>query len=306
MTLTATRAVYCYYFPEIRRIIDEVVKDYPHDVFLKSITPGLDDFHFPIIEKYIKYYEKWVPALKEFGNRYFTSGASEGIFHVLVRLRTENPKTIIYVLKGEYEGYKEYASLIGLDVREVGESENFAELTPGVWFLSNPSARNGMIIGNEFVNGLCKRHRVVFDMTYVGLTRNYQFDLSNKSIIAVISSMSKPFGLYYYRIGFTFSREPIKSLEANIWFKNIFSLIIADRILEKIRPGELYAKYRVVQERITERLNKEEDMSLKTCDVLLLAWTLDGNEKIERYKRDRFYRICLTPYFLEAEYGRKN
>lgn len=287
--IKATRIVYCYYFPEVRKVIDKIIERFPHEVFLKSIESGLDNFHFPIIEKFIRYHSKTLPALRHFRFRYFTSGASEGIFHLLVSIKTKNPNESIYVLKGEYEGYKEYAERIGLKVVEVEENENFFSLKKGTWFISNPSARDGNIIPNHIINKICKYHKVIFDVAYVGLTKENEFDISNKNIIAVVASMSKPFGLYYYRVGFTFSREPIETLEANIWFKNIFSLIIADRILDTIKPGYFYNKYREKQLKIVKKLNKKYNLNLRASDALLLAKTL------------RFFRLCLTPYFLEEE-----
>ncbi|OGJ17880.1 hypothetical protein A3K73_08050 [Candidatus Pacearchaeota archaeon RBG_13_36_9] len=303
--MKATRTVYCYYFPEIRKIIDELTEKFPHEVFLRSIEPGLDNFHFPIIEKFIEYSNNQLPFLKEFKYRYFTAGASEGIFHLLVNLKTKNPETILYVLSGEYEGYKEYAARIGLQVKEIEENEPFSKLKKGVWFISNPSARDGNIIKNDIINNICKYHQVILDATYVGLTKEYEFDLKNPNILAVIVSMSKPFGLYYYRAGFTFSREKIETLEANIWFKNIFSLLIADKIFDNIKPGELYNKYRKIQEKIIDKVNKEENLNLEASDVLLLAWTKEENTGLEKYKRAHFYRACLTPYFLDQEKEKK-
>ena len=299
--MKATRTVYCYYFPEIRKIIDDITKNYPHNIFLQSIEPGLDNFHFPVIEKFIDYHSKTLPDLKDFKYRYFTSGASEGLFHLLVKIKTKNPNAIIYVLKGEYEGYKEYAQRVNLGVIEVEDSEDFSALKKGTFFISNPSARDGNIIDNKLIDKICRYHEVVFDATYAGLTQEYRFDISSKNIIAVIASMSKPFGLYYYRIGFAFSREPIETLEANIWFKNIFSLIIADRIFDTIKPRELYNKYKPIQKKIISRINEKEKLGLKPSDVMLLACSTEKNTLLEQYRRGRFCRICLTPYFLENE-----
>jgi histidinol-phosphate/aromatic aminotransferase/cobyric acid decarboxylase-like protein len=296
--MKATRTVYCYYFPEIREIINEIVREYPHKIFLQSIEPGLDDFHFPVIEKFIRYHAKTLPGLKNFKNRYFTNGASEGIFHLLVKIKTENPDAIIYTLKGEYEGYKEYADKVGLNIIEVEENE--IPEKQGVFFISNPSARDGNIIPNELINKICEKHKVVYDITYAGLTKKHEFNLDNDSIIAVIASLSKPFGVYYYRIGFTFSRDKIETLEANIWFKNIFSLIIADNLLDKIKHGYFYEKYRALQEKIVKKLNTEEKLNLKASDVLLLA-NIKPLERLRTYQRGKFCRLCLTPYFLEEE-----
>ena len=58
-------------------------------------------------------------------------------------------------------------------------------------------------------------------------------------------SFSKPYGLFYYRVGFTFCREPIPALYANKWFKNVYGLLVAEKILnenrEKIAESEATA-----------------------------------------------------------------
>jgi hypothetical protein len=296
--IKATRTVYCYYFPGVRKIIDEVVKNYPHDVFLSSITPGLDNFHFPIIDKFVDYHKNLISGLNNFQYKYFTDGSRQGIFHLLVELKCKEPNLIIYVLKGEYEGYREYATRLGIKFQEVEENADFSKLESGVFFISNPSGRDGNIIPNEFIENICKYHRVVYDLAYAGLTKEYNLKVDYPNIIAVVASMSKPFGLYYYRAGFAFTKEPIETLIANKWFKNIFSLVVTKAILEKIKPQELYKKYKPLQERIIEKINKENNLKLKASDVILLANT---EEKIEPFIRDKFCRLCLTPYFLEEE-----
>jgi len=302
--IEATRTVYCYYFPEIRKIINSIVKKYPHNIFLSSIKPGLDNFHIPVIKKFIKYHKATVPYLKDFKHQYVTGGASEGIFHILSKLKTENPNLIIYTLKGEYEGYKEYAKGLGIHIQEV-EYQTIPFLTSGIFFISNPSAIDGNIISNGIIKWICTYHRVIYDMTYAGLTEERKFDVSNKNILAVVSSLSKPFGIYYHRIGFTFSREPIETLEGNIWFKNIFSLIIADKIFDIIKPQQLYNKYRPLQEKFVEGLNLRDELGLRVSDVLLLAniRARESNNigRLDKYERGEGYRLCLTPFFLEAE-----
>ena len=85
--IKATRTVFCYYYPETRRVIDNLTRTFPHEVFLQSIEPGLDNFHVPIIKKYLEHYKSEAPLLKNFKYQYFTSGASEGIFHLLVKIK---------------------------------------------------------------------------------------------------------------------------------------------------------------------------------------------------------------------------
>ncbi|MBU3912916.1 MAG: aminotransferase class I/II-fold pyridoxal phosphate-dependent enzyme [Nanoarchaeota archaeon] len=296
--IKATKTVYCYYFPEIRKIIDRVVKNYPHKVFLSSINPGLDNFHLPAIEKFIEYHKKLVPGLKNFPFKYFTEGSRQGIFHFLVELKCKEPDIQIYTLNEEYEGYKEYAVRIGIKIKKVDENEDFSKLEPGIFFISNPSGRDGNIIPNEFVKNICKYHRVVYDLAYVGLTQEHVFDVGYPNIIAVMASMSKPFGMYYYRAGFAFTKEPLETLIGNKWFKNIFSLVVTEKVLDNIKPQELYKKYKPIQEKIVNSLNEKHNLSLKASDAILLANT---TEAIEPFIRGKFCRLCLTPYFLEEE-----
>ena len=297
--MKAIRGVYCYYFPEVREVIDEVCENFPHDVFLSSISPGLDDFDKPIIEKFVKYYSEDVPALKDFGYRYSTDGSRQGIFHLLAEIKAKNADEVIYVFEGEYEGYQEYANRLGITIVEVSEDEDFSKLKPGYFFISNPSGRDGNVIRNEVVTDICESHKVVYDLAYLGMTELYEIDVSNDNIVAVVASMSKPFGMYYLRSGFTFTRKPLETLVANKWFKNIFSLVVTDRVLDRIRPRQLYDKYKLMQEKIISEINEDHGLNLKVSDVFLLANTSD---KIEGFMRgDKFCRLCLTPYLLEEE-----
>ena len=299
--MKAIENIYSYYFPEVRRVIDEVTKDFPHDVFLKAISPGLDNFHVPVIEKYIKFVSRDLPGLENFEHMYVTAGSSEGIFHILVHLKMKDPKTRIYVFKGDYSGYKKYAEYLGMEVFEV---ENWKNLEKGVWFITNPSTINGNIVPNSLILDVCNAgHKVIVDCSYFGLTRPHHFEIRHPNIIAVLSSFSKSFGMFYYRIGFTFSREKIASLETNIWFKNILSLIILDRIFSEFDQDYFYRKYRLLQEKIINKMNKELSLNIKPSDVLLVGY-MDRErdiESIEKFKREKYYRFCLTPYFMEEE-----
>src|SRR3989344_7010047 len=148
--LEAIQAVYSYYFPEVRRLITELTREYPHNIFLQSIHPGLDDFHIPIIEEYVDFQGDFVSGLREFPFRYPTAGSSEGIREILTFLQRRGVRQI-YVFKGEYEGYKETAKTRGIDTTEVDWGVDLKSLKKGYWFLSNPSARDGNIISNEVV-----------------------------------------------------------------------------------------------------------------------------------------------------------
>lgn len=306
----AIKAAYSYYCPEVREVISKVAKNYPHEIFLKSIEPGLDDFHVPIVKHLVKYLKEPIPNLDDFKYFYPTGGAEEGIREVLSWLKLRGISKI-YILEGEYEGYEEVAKTRGIKSIIVQE-DKINKLKPGIWFISNPSGRDGNIIENDFILNLCKKgHKIFYDLSYLGLTKPHVFDLSHPNILGVFISFSKPFGLFYYRIGFTFCREPIPLLYANKWFKNIFSLIVADEVMKTIKFGEIYRKYRRIQLDILKKIEKESEIKLRPSDVVYLAFFKQKDEKnlnnaqkkfIADFQRGIGWRFCLTQYFIDREH----
>jgi len=307
--IKAINSVYAYYYPEVRKIVEKVIKKFSQDILLKSIFPGLDDYHLPFIEKFINCSSKYQTGLNGFENKYFINGSSEGIFHLLVDAVFHNQGKPIYVFRGEYEGYKEYVKNIGGTVTEIDINSNPEDLPLGRWFISNPSAIDGNIIKNQKIKNLCNLgHEVVLDISYIGTTRQFRMDLSHPNIIAVLASMSKPFGLFYYRIGIAFTRKPMMTLYPNKWFKNILSITIGEALLDKFGTGYFYGKYSSLQEKAIELLNKEIGIKVFPSDILLLAHlpkektdrlTVKQKEYLEKYLRGGNYRFCLTPYFLD-------
>ncbi len=305
------KSVYSYYFPEIRELISEITANYPHREFLKSvIPPGLDDYEKPIVAKMKKFYKEEVIGFENFDFVYPTAGSSEGIYHLLSRIKVQTPDRPIYTLVGEYEGYRECAAGMGMKVIEVEENmEEIKKLPLGIWFISNPSARSGNIIPNSLINQIANLgHEIVLDLAYLGMTEKHLFDLRHKNIVAVLTSMSKPFGLFYYRVGFTFAKEEVKTLYGTKWFKNILSLIIAGKVFDKFSARYLYEKYSPVKKEILEEIKIESGIEMRSSDALLLGYLTESDfEKlteqqkklVEPFKRGRFYRFCLTKYFLE-------
>lgn len=311
--LKTMKSVYSYYFPEIQDLISETTKSYPHEEFLKSLTPpGLDDFEKPVVAKMKEFYKEEVIGLDEFSFVYPTAGSSEGIYHLLTRIKTETPEKPIYTLVGEYEGYRECTAGMGMKVIEVEENlEEIRKLPLGVWFISNPSARNGNIIEDSLIKQIADLgHEIVLDLAYLGMTEKYKFDLSHPNIVAVLTSMSKPFGLFYYRVGFTFTKKEVRTLYGTKWFKNVLSLIIAEKVFEKFTARYFFEKYAPIKKEILGQIKKDTGIALRSSQVLLLAFlTEDDFEKLTAtqkelvvpFKRGHFYRFCLTKYFLERE-----
>lgn len=302
------KAVYSYYFPKIRNIISQTVKEYPHEIFLQSIEPGLDDFHFITIEKYIKYFNKELNWIQDYSNQYFTNWSSEWIFHLLCYIKTIDSNCKIYVFEWEYEWYRWYGENLNLKFETISRQQDLSKLELGYFFISNPSARDWNIIPNNEINEIADLwHKIIIDLTYLWLTPSYKFNLKHPNIIAVICSMSKPFGLYYYRIWFMFSKFEIKTLLPNKWFKNILSLIIANKILDKIKPFELYEENLILQENSLLLFEKKYWIKPMKSNVLLLgylnSYQVDKTfqDQFNIYKRWSNYRFCLTPYFQLLE-----
>jgi len=329
----AIKAVYSYFFPEVRKLVHwgdtftdrlyltttkvddlrlSVSERFNPPLPLPSTPEGmidLDQIHEPIIDRIVKAYKPLVPVLKGFKYRYPTSGSSEGIFHLLAEFKAKGWKNI-WTLRGEYEGYKEYAKTLGMKVTEINNLE-FAP-TGSLCFISNPSAIYGNIISNDYINSVCESHNVVLDLAYVGMTRPNKFDISHKNINAVVMSLSKPYGVFRFRIGgFCFSRSPLPSLYANKWFKDIPRLLTTLNLVEEIPPGSLFYKYSRIQLDIIEKLQKIVPML--HSDVFLLGhienltylaiFTKKQQDIVCNFKRGHWYRFCLTPYFEMIEKG---
>lgn len=313
LPLKAMRAVYSYYYPEIRNLISQIGSEFPHGEFLKSTSAeGLDNYEKPIVKKMVEFYKGEALGLDSFEYVYPTAGSSEGIYHLLSRIKVETPDLPIYTFAGEYEGYRECALGMGMKVVEVEENVDEIEKLPtGIWFISNPSARNGARIENSLIKQIADfGHQIVLDLAYLGMTEKYEFDLTHKNIVAVLTSMSKPFGLFYYRVGFTFARQPVKTLYGTKWFKNIFSLVIAEKVFEKFTARYFYDKYSPIKKEILEEIKKDTGITLRSSEALLLAHltesdfeklTSDQQNLVREYKRGNYYRLCLTKYFLERE-----
>jgi histidinol-phosphate/aromatic aminotransferase/cobyric acid decarboxylase-like protein len=317
MVWSAISTVYSYRHPEIRQVIDGLLRaGFPHDVFLRATQPpgALDAFHDPIIERVLEFYRADVPALAGFPHRYPTSGSEEGIREVMTSLRAEGVRSI-YVLRGDYEGYRVVAEQRGMETIEVERTADPRALPAGIFFLSNPSAIDGNIVPNERIVALAEAgHRIFYDLAYLGSTRPHTFDLSHPSIFAAVVSFSKSYGLFYDRVGFTLARHEVPSLYGNKWFKSIFGLLIADAVVRTLTRGQLFATYRPVQESIVDEIRAETGLALQPSDAFLLAHlpaaaaaplTPAQRELIARFLRGDGYRFCLTPYFVarDPQYG---
>lgn len=284
--MLTTKTVYSLYFPETRRVVDELWGERPHHLYERNYTKRQDAMHEPFLARY----RSWAgDAGVEFGSGlvhgYPTSGASEGIHALLARIATHG-RPRVHVFEGEYEGYRHLAAALALEVcvharapehwqRSLGE-----EARPGDWFLiSQPSAIDGRVWkGFDELVAWTGRHTpeltLAVDLTYVGaVARDFRVDVSAPNVGVVLASLSKPFGVYYHRVGALWSRTPFDALYGNLWFKNLFSLALGERLMATFGARVLPSRYAPLQRIALDRAIAagEATASAEPSDVLLLA-----------------------------------
>jgi len=306
------KTVYSYLPFGVRALIDDLVEPYPHDVFRKSVSGGLDDIHEPIIEKLAIRWDSVLRGLHRFPHRYFTAGSEEGIREFLSYLALTGAEEI-NVLAGDYEGYEAVATTRGIVTHTWPVGHLARNIPRGWWFVSQPSARDGNILPDGTLTDICNAgHKVFLDLSYLGTTDESRFHVDHPNIKAVALSFSKPFGLFYYRIGFLFSRVPLQSLEANRWFKNVFSLLVAERVIDRLGPQWPALQFKHAQRKIVDYVAAKTGIPLHASDTFLLAHmsaaeadALDTQRRLITmpFRRADSYRFCLTPYFMEREDG---
>ena len=120
---------------------------------------------------------------------------------------------------------------------------------------------------------------------------------------AIVFSLSKPFGVYYDRIGGVLAREEMPSLFGNQWFKNLTSLQLGTALLRRHGVFELARRYRPVQQTAAQTIGTRLGLALQPSDVVLLA-TADASladpalaDFLRRPQNDPAarLRLCLTP-----------
>lgn len=300
-----SRTVYSFGFKESEKAFDQIVSS---DVFH-------DEFHRPwennmmrVSDDFFNAWLNWVqPVVRginspAFKHKYPTAGSSEGVREVISS--AIRAKQSIVILEGEYEGYAAYCNSAegNLIVLARNQYEQQIKNLPDncLFVVSNPNSLDGNVLGSaaeiiDLLNVLKPAAQVLVDLTYVGTVHhvNYQIDLTSPNIHYVCFSLSKPFGVYYHRIGGMFSKSPLLGLYGNAWFKNITSLLLGTKLMTDFSVAELPATYLPHAQELLK-----EAPQFKQSDVWLLGSLQTesppaGFEEFQRIKNN--YRICLTP-----------
>lgn len=337
----ASGTVYALVMPEVNEIISKIVdghldgagaimegtagtgRDRWHDRYMRPWESRQDVAH----QLYFETWEQWAKPVvgngpQQFSSRYPTAGASEGIMKILAEFRAEHDDqyaTYVHVFEGEYEGITSYAEAMNLYVIRHNRDDWRHVKNKGImhghgmnsrrhlFMLSQPSAIDGNIWAdfNEFVealNTVAPKLRIVPDLTYVGATRDtFSINLDSPNIPAFVMSQSKPFGVYYHRIGGVYSRQPMSTLIGNVWFKNLLSLDIGIEVMRAFHVYELPRTYSDASKKAFKHVEKTMELeNARHSDVFLLAsaTTQPGYESLDRENSGRM-RICLTPTMSE-------
>lgn len=315
-----TPTIYSFYAPEVQDVVRNELnalngvfgppgKKNIHEILRQNYSPGLDELHFPLLRKYERFARsEGVIGLDTFEHKYFTNGSSEGIFHLIVGLLPAKP---LYQFDGEYQGYQAYADAVGRPIITVQSTDELMALPPGILIVSNPSSKHGCAYHSSALKEWGQKHKIILDLAYMGMTQEpLNIDLTDDSIIAVLGSLSKPFGLYYYRIGFCYSKWGVPSLYGNRWFKDALSIKIGEAVLDHFDPTTLQSfkdHYFNLQTIATRKASEFLQWDLVESDVWLLSYGasyLGSMANLTPFKRgtgENFnIRACLTPYYLEC------
>ncbi|MBR0779243.1 hypothetical protein JQ625_30875 [Bradyrhizobium diazoefficiens] len=291
--------------------------------YLEQFRDAWTGKQFALHEAFLARWMEWAGPVvaipgANFPWRYPTAGGSEALFHVITaygnRARSERFDPEVHVFRGEYEGYKAYAEACGIAVVEhdrAGWETVGRSLPPTALFcISQPSAIDGNVWleANAFLGLLsagAARPRLLLDVTYVGSVADAlasRIAADSPAVQAIAFSLSKPFGVYYDRIGGILCREAMPSLFGNQWFKNLTSLQLGLKLLERHDVFDLPRRYKSVQREAAAGVGERLGIALEPCDVTILAGASGAADPaLASFLRrpannpQARLRVCLTP-----------
>ena len=304
------KTVYGLYYPETRAIVDALWSERPHAWYERNYTGTQDAMHRPFFETWRAWSRDAGVTLGDaFTFEYPTAGANEAI-HALLALHATRGGKRIHVFRGEYEGYSILARALGLGVVEHDRAPDahraslLREAAEGdrIW-VSQPSGIDGNVWEElsslvDWVSSALPGVEVIVDITYVGaVARDFAIDLRAPNVAAVLFSLSKPFGVYYHRIGGVLSRTEVPTLRGHHWFKNLFSVHLGERLLAHHAARDLPSKYGVRQrEALTGAIAAgDAPKGAVASDVIMLAHAPPRDAAFAEYRRGDGLRFCLSP-----------
>jgi len=330
----ASKTVYALVTPETEATKNAVLgndmnaPDAARRRYLEQFRDAWTGKQFASHEIFIEHWMSWAAPViaigaADFRWRYPTAGGSEALFHIIAaygnRARVERFNPEVHVFAGEYEGYKAYAEACGIAVIEHPRAD-WQDVGRGLpatalFCLSQPSAIDGNVWqeANNFLAllGAERAPRVLLDVTYVGAIAGppaARIAADCPSVHALAFSLSKPFGVYYDRIGGVLCRSAMPSLFGNQWFKNLTSLQLGQALIDRHDVFDLPRRYKQVQQAAAERVGRRLGLTLSPCDVSVLAQAdqkMAADRALANFLSrpagdpNAALRLCLTPAMAE-------
>jgi hypothetical protein len=302
-----TRTVYGVYYPETRAVVDALWSERHHDWYERNYEKRQDDMHRPLLARWRTWAsDAGVNLGSGYGFEYPTAGANEAI-HALLALHAARGHRRIHVFAGEYEGYGHLATALGLEVVTHAREASPAALrsaSPGDQFwISQPSAIDGNLWRDfDAFRGWLARDApsvdLIVDVTYIGATASMpRIDLEPAPVAAIVWSLSKPFGVYYHRVGGLLSRREVPTLSGHHWFKNLFSVHLGERLLAAHAACELPTRYAAKRSEVIATCIAQKTLpaSVVPSDVIMLAHAGPKPTGFEDYDRADGSRFCISP-----------
>ena len=304
-TPDAIPTIYSLYFKEVQATGGELWASNPQLLYQRAYNRGQEKLPGLFLDAW----RAWttVELGDAFPHGYATAGASEALRELIM------PGIRMNTFDGDYEGFWRLAEDRGIPHRIHPRTKGIPTFCGenDMFFVSDPSSIDGDHWDglDAWIKAMAFFHpyvRIVVDVTYVGATKVNRARNFSKypNVSAVVFSLSKPFGVYYHRIGGMFSRNPIPVLEhGNKWFVNPFSLALGTMLMRRFQPGELPRRYAHVQEQVLADAIAQGIVpaSAKTGNVILFAIGPEGDARNRR--TDGAYRFCLTPGITRNMYG---
>lgn len=310
-----SKTVYALVTPETEAAKDSIFGDVGsperaafYAEFRDAWTNKQDAYH----EDFFSDWVSWSAPVVEFDRKTFpfyypTAGASEALRHIIYThgLKADSA---IHIFAGEYEGYKAMALAAGVRVYEHARTDFASVATSEDWcggdlfFVSAPSAIDGNVWSdlNAFLAKMPSAS-VVLDLTYVGAVPEravtQRIDARHEAVHSVVFSLSKPFGVYYDRVGGVWMREEDAGLFGNKWFKSLPALRLGRTLMETYGVFDYPERYAALQQDRTRAAAEFLKVDLAPADVYILASAPGGGEnEMSRYlERGGTVRVCLTP-----------
>ena len=294
------KTIYSLQFPEVKETLTDLWESKPHYLYDKNYEKAQDGKEKEFLNQFVIWSRDVIDLnLVLYPHFYACAGSSEAIREAIWELKKDGKRLVLF--KNDYEGYLAFAQSSKLDYIIIDKNDyiSFDFQNNDSIFLSNPSSIDGCFWDRyeDFMSHMEANFPQVsigIDLCYVGTTLNpaHKINLNYSNINYVFYSCSKVFGIYYHRIGGVLSKKPMSGLIGNMWFKNMFSLELATKLMKNFHSSYFSEKYQKHRQLVIEQLEKDLNIKTKPSDVFLLAIS---DNVIDEFKRDNISRICITP-----------